>query len=205
MNKNKVLLILIILCRSLLHAQTISNSDKVFIDSLLTTKTTVFIIDEYCLGCGNNIRDRTQPKQALSCIYNDSYYIIWWDKDSEKVKTKITDTCYELFATNTPENSNFDKLNLLFNDSTTIETWLKPTQLDSTDQSPIKASTFYKITKLVGIQEFTIQFNENLLLKNPDIENTNSKAFLVNELMNGFYKELARLTKEGKRITTNWH
>ena len=191
-----------------IQAQTISESNKILIDSLKSENSTVFVIDEFCLGCGKMIGEREPANQSNGCSYIDEYWIIWFKKEIDSIRSKMTNDCYDLLSVNSEKSFTVSLLDQLFerifHDSTENEVWIEPNLLDTDNQYPIMGSSFYRITKFVGLQEYSINFNENLFINNSEHENSQTVEYLLNEILIDFDKEKVRLAKYGEKNKINW-
>jgi hypothetical protein len=202
------ILISLLLNTAYFYAQSISETDKILIDSLKKEKFTVFLIAEYCIGRSNISGEFTTNNSSTSCTYSDVYWILWMKSDLDSIKSKMTNECYSLVSTIPAKNLTSSKLEQLFErifiDSSINERWIEPKFSDTNYRYPITGSDFYKISKFGAIREYSINFSEHLLSNNLEKENSKKVEFLINEILIEFEKEIDLLSKKGKKNEVNW-
>lgn len=208
MKPKNLTFILLLFCATYLPAQSISEADKNLVDSLQTENVRVFIITEYCNGCTKVMGERNPTDQTFSCMYNDNYCMLWLDKDHPRIHTKTANRCYELLSINSEKSKVIEHIDQLFSrlitDTAENEHWIEPLNQGSENALPITGTIFYKILKLDGFQEYSVNFNEHLFIHSPGTENTDSIEDLLSKILTEFNRQTARLATEGAKIKTNW-
>ena len=202
------ILISLLLNTAYFYAQSISESDKILIDSLKKENFSVFFIDEYCIGRSNISGELNTSNSLKSCSSSDVYWILWMKNELDSVKSKMTNECYNLVSIFPAKNLTINKLEQLFErifiDSSINERWIEPKFSDTNYRYPITGSDFYKISKFGANKENSINFSEHLLSNNLEKENSKKVEFLINEILIEFEKEIDLLSKKGKKNEVNW-